>query len=177
MSELHQTIDSWNLPFPKCPYNKSFIQWILRLGIIVVGTLGLIFVNLWISIVYLLFSVVYTFYLMPVKHCQNCYYNIKGIPRDRKEELIFLEMLSVDMWKNSNLKNHVVSGKKWGAPFLFILWLTPIALMIISLVLDFSMIALIVLITFIVLLIVMGIHMKIRVCPNCAFMDECHTAF
>ena len=34
-----------------------------------------------------------------------------------------------------------------------------------------------ILIGFIVMLVVMFIHMKWKVCPTCAIMDECHAAF
>jgi hypothetical protein len=72
---------------------------------------------------------------------------------------------------------HVACGKKWGSPNFIILWFGPIVLIIISFFLNFSIFALISLLGFIGVLAVLGIHMRWKVCPTCAFMEECHAAF
>jgi len=38
----------------KCPYNKPVLQWVLRFAIMVLGTVGLYFFNLWVAVMYLL---------------------------------------------------------------------------------------------------------------------------
>ncbi|MFX0209442.1 MAG: hypothetical protein ACFFDT_25885, partial [Candidatus Hodarchaeota archaeon] len=83
----------------------------------------------------------------------------------------------LDDWKETYLSKHVACGKRWGSPNLMILWLGPIVLIPISLLLNFSMIALLSLIGFIGSLAVFGIYMRKVVCPTCAFMEECHAAF
>ena len=58
MSEEYQTLYARNLYFPKCPYNNSVFQWVLRLGLLVLGTVGLTFLNLWVAVAYLTYFVV-----------------------------------------------------------------------------------------------------------------------
>ena len=155
----------------KCPFNTSAFQIVLRLVLMAVGTVGLIFFNVWVAIAYLIYYVAFFFLLMPLKHCQYCYYKEKEITIDGKEGL-----LPLDKWKESYLKKHVACGKKWEFNF-FILWLLPIVLISISLFLSFSIFALIFLIGFIVVLATMLSHMKLKVCPTCAIVAECHAAF
>ncbi len=38
----------------KCPYQKSVLVWAFRLGRMVFGTVGLIFLNIWAAVMYLL---------------------------------------------------------------------------------------------------------------------------
>jgi len=40
----------------ECPFNKSVLQLVLRLGLMALGTMGLIFLNFWVSVVYLIYS-------------------------------------------------------------------------------------------------------------------------
>jgi membrane protein YdbS with pleckstrin-like domain len=126
--------------------------------------------------VYLIYFVVFFFWAMPVKHCQYCYYKVKETTIDKENGKPIVKLLPKDKWKESYLNKHVACGKKWGFNF-FILWFLPIVLISISLFLSFSIFALISLIGFIVVLAVMLIHMKWKVCPTCAIVDECHAAF
>jgi len=155
----------------KCPFNTSVLQIVLRLVLMVLGTVGLYFLNLWVAVVFLIYYVAFFFFLMPVKHCQYCYYKVKETTKDGKKCL-----LPKDQWKESYLQKHVDCGKKWGFNF-FILWFLPIVLISISLFLSFSIFALISLIGFIVVLAISLIHMRWKVCPTCAIMEECHAAF
>jgi hypothetical protein len=113
-------------------------------------------------------------FVWPVIHCPHCYYKVKA-PRIEKENIV--ELLPVNKWKESYLKKHVDCGKKWGSPHFMILWLGPIVLIGISFFLSFSIFALISLISFIVVLAVMLIQARWKVCPTCAIMEECHAAF
>ena len=176
MTEEDQTPYERILYFPNCPFNKSVLQWILRLGLIVLATVGLSFLNFWVSVVYLVYAVGFFFWAMPLKHCKYCYYVVKDNEIDKKNGKTVEKLLPLDIWKESHFKKHVDCGKKWGYNFLILLF-APIVLIIISLFLSFSIIALISLIGFIVLLAIMGIHMKWKVCPTCAFVEECHEAF
>ena len=161
--------------FPRCPYNKPVLQ-LMKLGMTALGSLGLTFLNLWIAVVYLIYSLVFYFVAMPLWHCQYCYYKVKETTIDRKTGKTIVKLLPKDKWKESYLKKHVDWGKKWGFNF-FILWFLPIVLIGISLFLSFSIFALISLIGFIIVLVVMMIYVKQKVCPTCAIQEECHSSF
>ena len=160
----------------KCPFNNSVFQVVLRLSTMVLGTVGLYFLNIWVAVVYLIYYVVFFFLAMPLKHCQYCYYKVKETTIDKKTGKTIGKLLSKEDWKECYLQKHVECGKRWGFNF-FILWFLPIVLIIISFFLNFSISALLSLIGFIVVLAVSLIHMKLKVCPTCAIMEECHAAF
>lgn len=176
MTEVNQPLDLRHLVYPKCPYNNSILLLGLRLGLIALGTVGIYYLHVWIAVVYFLYSVVFFFWAMPVKHCQYCYYKVREPTGDRKEGKTIGKLLPLDLWKESYLQKHVDCGKKWGFNFI-ILWLGPIVLIGISFFVNFSLSALISLIGFLGLLAVMVIYVKWKVCPTCAFMDECHASF
>ncbi len=160
----------------KCPYNKPVLQWVLRLGMMILGTVGLYFFNLWIAVVYLIYYLIWTIWLMPFKHCRFCYYKVKETILDKTTGKTIANLLPKDKWKECYLEKHVECGKKWRFNF-FILWVLPIVLIIISFFFNFSLIALMSLIGFIVVLALSIIHMKWKVCPTCAIVEECHAAF
>ncbi|MFX1239533.1 MAG: hypothetical protein ACFFAS_02005 [Promethearchaeota archaeon] len=108
----------------KCPYNRSVFQWILKLGLMVFGTIGLIYLHLWVSMVY---YILFFFMAMPLKHCQYCYYKIKEPTIDKKTEKTAFGLLSKDEWIESYLKKHVECGKKWSFNFI-VLWILPVIL-------------------------------------------------
>ena len=177
LSEIQHSFDLRHLIYPRCPYNDSFIVLILRLSMVALGTLGLSLLNVWLAIVYLTYSIVWNLYLWPVKHCQNCYYKIKAPPTvDEKTGKTIAELMPVDEWTESYLQKHVNCAKKWFFNA-YILWLVPIVLIPISFLWNFSPFALIALIGFIGVLAGTLLYVRFRVCPSCAFMDECHAAF
>ncbi|MHA1935645.1 MAG: hypothetical protein ACW97A_10205 [Candidatus Thorarchaeota archaeon] len=147
--------------FPKCPYNRLEL-FVMRLALMVLSTAGLYFFNPWVAGVFLIYSIAYNFWAMPIRHCRYCYYQIKET--------------TMDEWRESYLEKHVDCGKRWQVNFA-ILWFVPIILIGISLFLNFSPIALLSLIGFIAVLVVMGVHMKRNVCSACAIVDDCHSAF
>jgi disulfide bond formation protein DsbB len=147
--------------YPKCPYNRLELT-VMRVALVALSTVGLYFLNLYVAVVFMIYSVVYYFWAMPIKHCRFCYYQLRNI--------------SLDEWRESFLDKHVACGKKW-SPHFGILWFVPIILIGISLFLNFSTIALLSLIGFIAVLVVMGVHMRRSVCPSCAIVDDCHSAF
>ena len=160
----------------KCTYNRPLLQRILKLGILVIGTLGLFFFNLWVAMAYFIYSIVWSLILMPLKHCQYCYFKIKESIIDVNTSKPIMKRISKEKWISSYLRKHVKCAKKWAVNF-FILWVIPIVLIVISFFLNFSIYALLSLIGFIVILVTMLLHMRYRVCPACAIKDECFTAF
>ncbi|UCG00812.1 MAG: hypothetical protein JSW11_14480 [Candidatus Heimdallarchaeota archaeon] len=177
MTELKQPFSLRHTFYPKCPYNDSVVILISRLGVIVLGTLGLSFLNVLVAGIYLLYSVIYNILIWPIIHCQYCYYKVKGPAADSENGGVTFDLLPLEEWKESYLHRHVTCGKKWGTPNLVILWLGPILLIPISFFVNFSVIALLSLISFIGFLAIFGIYMRKRVCLKCAFMEECHAAF
>ena len=162
-------------PFQKCPYHKSVFVWNFRLSQMVFGTIGLIYLNIWIAVSYLLSSIVYTFCAWPVKHCKHCYYNVTTI--DKKNGKTIMKLLPIDEWKESYLKKHIDCGKKLFPLLAIPLWLIPIVFIVISFFWNFSKIALLSLIGFIVMLALMLLYVRWKICPTCAIMEECHAAF
>jgi len=158
----------------KCPFNRSVLQIVVRLALMAFGTVGLYFLNIWVAVVYLIYYIMFFFLLMPLKHCQYCYYCIKETTIENGKTI--KKLLPVDKWKESYLKKHVACGKKWSFNFI-IIWFLPIVLIIISFFFNFSIFALICLIGFIVVLAVTLTHMRWKVCPTCAIMEECHSSF
>ena len=161
--------------FPKCPFYKP-----LPLVFIVVqtilGTLGIYFLNLWVAIVYLIYAVSWYFLVQPIVHCKYCYYKSTETKIDDKSEKSIEQLLPKEKWLESCFEKHVDCGKKW-SPVMMISWFLPMILIGISLFLNFSIIALITLIGFVCVVATGLAHMRWKVCPTCAFMEECHAAF
>ena len=162
-------------PIQGCPYHKSVLVWILRFGQMVLGTVGLSYLNIWIAGSYLVYSIVYTFWAYPVKHCKNCYYSVTITVK--KNGRTIKKLLPVDEWSESYLKKHVHCGKTLFPPLSVLLWILPIILIGISFFWNFSVISLFSLIGFIILLASMLLYVRWKVCPSCAIMKECHAAF
>jgi len=160
----------------KCPYNNSVINLVSRLGLIALGTVGLIFFNIWVAVAYLTYSVLFNFLLFPTMHCQYCYYAIKKTTVDNKTGKTIEKLLSKEQWKESCLEKHVKCGKKWSKGF-YILWFVPIILIIISFFFSFSIFALLSLIGFIGVLAGMLYYTRMKICPRCVIMEECHSSF
>lgn len=162
--------------YPRCPFYTSTIQLVLITTLIVLGTVGIYFLNFWIAIVYLIYSSVFYFFAMPVLHCKYCYYRVKETFKEKKNRKPIVKLLPKDKWLEAYLPKHVVNGKKWGINF-FILWFGSIILIGISLFLNFSIFALLALIGFIVVLAVMLKFMQRKVCPTCEIYEECQASF
>ena len=109
--------------FPKCPFYNSAAIVGLTIALIAFGTSGIFFLNFWVAVVYLLYSTIYYFLVMPLWHCQYCYYKVKETTEDGST---VERLMPLEQWKESHLKKHVVCAKKWGYNF-FIIWLIPIA--------------------------------------------------
>ncbi len=162
--------------FPKCPYYTSLLVFILTLALIALGTVGLYFLNFWVAVGYVIYSLVYIFIAMPIKHCQYCYYKVQDPTIDSKTGKPIGKLLSLDKYHESFFPKHVICAKKW-AYNLFIIWFLPIVLIVISFFLNYSLIALIALIGFIIVLAVQLIYTRQKVCTTCAIQEECHASF
>lgn len=160
----------------KCPYNNSVINLVSRLGLMALGTVGLIFFNVWVAVAYLVYSVLFNFLLFPTMHCQYCYYAVKKTTTDSTTGKTIEKLLSKEQWKESCLEKHVECGKKWSKGF-YILWFVPIILIIVSFFFSFSIFALLSLIGFIGVLAGMLYYTRMKICPRCVIMEECHAAF
>lgn len=158
--------------FPKCPFYCSALHMVLLICLIALGTVGIYFLNVWIAIAFLMYSVLWYFLIMPIVHCRYCYYEVVETTKDKAIE----KLIPLDKWRESYFPKHVACGKKLGFNF-FVEFFLPIILIGISFFFRFSIIALISLTGFIVVLAVMLIHMRWSVCPDCAIMEECHAAF
>jgi hypothetical protein len=77
------------------------------------GTVGIIFFNVWVAVVYLIYAMLFNFLLFPTKHCQYCYYAVKETTTDNTTGKTIKKLLPKDQWKESRLENHVECGKKW----------------------------------------------------------------
>lgn len=160
------------IPVCRCPYNKSVLAQTSRIGVMILGTVGLYFLNLWVAVGYLIYSVVFNYVVWPKKSCQYCYYKVIGTSIETEKGKTIKRLLPLEEWKTNYLSKHVASGKAYEKN-LFILWLGPFVLIIVSFFLNFSIIALLSLLGFIGLLAVLGINMKSKVCSTCAFKEEC----
>ena len=160
----------------KCPYNNSVVNTVSRLGLMAIGTVGIIFFNLWVALVYLIYSVLFNFLLFPTKHCQYCYYAVKKTTTDSETGKTIEKLLPKEQWKESCLEKHVECGKKWSINF-YVLWFVPIVLIIISFFFSFSILALLTLIGFIAVLALMLYYTRRKICPKCVIVEECHSSF
>ena len=176
MAGVNQSAGLRHLFYPKCPYNDSVVVLGLRLGLIVFGTFGISFFNEWVAVVYLIYSLWFNVLVWPIKHCRYCYYKVKELAVNGKTGKTTLVLLTVDEWKETYLEKHVNCAKRWFFHS-YILWLGPIVLIPISFFLDFSEFALLFLIGFIASLAGTLLYVRFRVCPRCAFMEECHSSF
>lgn len=161
--------------FPKCPFYKP-VPLLINLVIIALGTVGIYFLNLWAAVVFIIYSILFYFIIMPVVHCQYCYYKVKETTTDSKNGKNVDKLLPLEKWKESYLPKHVACGKKV-SPLMFIIWFLPIVLIPISFFLNFSLFALLSLIGLIAVLAGNYFYMRRYVCTTCTIQEECHSAF
>ena len=149
--------------FPKCPFYRPG-RLLIIFAMIIIGTWGISFLNIWTSVLYLIYSVLVFFLILPLTICKYCYYKTKSI------------QFSVDKWRELYLKKWISQGKIVRI-FMGIIWLLPMVLIFISFFLNFSFFALLSLIGCIVVLGLNVIYMNHRVCSTCTIKNECHSSF
>jgi len=157
--------------FPKCPFYKPVPVSII-LVLIALGTAETYFLNLWVAVGYLLFSIVFYFLVMPFTTCRYCDFRVK---ETRETGETIEKLLSVGEWSKSHLHLHV--GQKGWAFVYAIIWFLPIVLVGVSLFLNFSSFALLSLVGFVVVLLGNYFYMVRVKCPTCPIQEECHSSF
>ena len=160
--------------FPKCHFYKP-VPLLIILVLIALGTVGIYYLNLWAAVAYLIYSILYYFLAMPLTMCKYCYYKVKETTIDKEKGKTIEKLLSVDKWSESYLHKHV--GQKHWVGLMTIIWFLPIVLIVISFFRDFSYIALISLIGFIVVLVGNFFYMMKKKCPSCPIVDDCQAGF
>jgi hypothetical protein len=160
--------------YPKCPFYKP-VPVLIILVLVSLGTVGIYYLNLWVAVGYLVFSLVFYFLVMPFTMCKYCYFRVKETVADEETGKTTEKPLSVDQWSKSHLHLHV-SQKAW-AFVMAIVWLSPIVLIGASLFLSFSLFALLALIGFVVVLVGNYFYMLRVKCPTCPIREECHSSF
>jgi len=159
---------------PRCPFYKP-INLLIILVKIALGTWGIYYLNPWVAVGYAIFSIMFFFLLMPLTICKYCYFKIKEITKDKETGKAIEKLLSVDKWSKSHLHKHV-GQKNWVWP-MFIIWFLPVVLIIVSFFRNFSYIAIIPLVGFIVVLVGYIFYMLKVKCPSCPIREECHSSF
>ena len=161
--------------FPKCPFYGKPVSVLIILVLIALGTWGIYYFSLRAAVGYSIYSVLFYFLVMPLTICKYCYFKAKETAIDKEKGKAIEKLLSVDKWSESYLHKHV--GQKHWTWLMALIWFLPIVLIVISFFRDFSYIALVPLIGFIVVVVGNVIHMLRKVCPTCAIKDECHSSF
>jgi hypothetical protein len=162
--------------YPRCPFYKSVTAVMIILILIALGTWGIYYLNLWVAVVYLIFSLVWYFLVMPFTLCKYCYYKAKETTKDLKTGKIIEKLMPLDKWREINGIDKHVGQKNW-TYCMSVVWLLPFVLIVISFFKNFSIFALIALIGFTIVLVGNYYYMMRVKCPSCAIQKECHAAF
>ena len=160
--------------YPKCPFYKPVPILIISF-LIALGTWGIYYLNFWAAIVYSIFSIVFYFLVMPFTMCKYCYFKTKETVDYKESGKTTEKLMSVENWSKSHLPKHV-GQKHWVWP-MFIVWVLPIALTVISFFLNFSIFAVIALIGFVAMVVGNYLFMVRVKCPKCPIREECHSSF
>jgi hypothetical protein len=143
--------------FPKCPFFGSATALSIILALIGLGTWGTYYLNPWVAVGYLSYSIVFYFLVMPLTMCRYCYFKVTEAMTDEESGKTAEKLLSVDRWTKSHLHMHVLIGA--------------------SLFLNFSLFALLALLGFVVVLVGNYYYMLRVKCPSCPIQEECHSSF
>ena len=159
---------------PKCPFYKT-VNVMIILVLIAIGTWGTYYFHFWAAIGYLIYSLVFYFLVMPLTMCRYCFFKVTETAVDKEKGKATKKLLSKEEWSKSHLPKHV--GQKHWVWFMFMIWLAPIVLIIISFFRNFNYLAIIALIIFIAVLVGNFFYMIKIKCPNCPIQEECHSSF
>ena len=149
---------------PKCPFYRP-ARLLIILAMVLIGTWGVSFLNLWLSVIYLVYSILVFGLILPLTICRYCFYKTK---KDIHFSLVKWKELYLNKWVSQGKIIRVLMG---------IIWLLPIVLIFISFFVNFSFFGLFSLIGCIVALGVNVIYMNHRVCSKCTIKSECHSSF
>lgn len=175
MNEENKTRLTFLGIFPNCPFYKPVNQ-LFVIAALAFGTWGAYYLNLWAAIGFGIYAILYFYFIMPIWHCQFCYYKVYESEIDANKRKPSKKLLSVEKWTESYLAKHVKCGKNWGINFTIILF-TPIILIIISFFLSFNYLAIIALVGFIASIALLVLYMKKKTCEKCPIKEDCHSSF
>jgi hypothetical protein len=159
---------------PKCPLYKP-TPILIILTYIALGTWGIYYLNLWAAVAYLIYSLSFTFLIMPFTMCRHCYFKVIETSIDEETGQTTEKLMTVDEWGKTLLHLHV-GQKKWAWP-MFLMWFLPIIPIIVALVRGFNYLPLIALLSFVAVLVGNYIYMIKVKCPTCPIQEECHSSF
>ena len=159
---------------PKCPFYKP-VPVLIIFVLIALGTWGIYYLSLWAAVVYVIYSLFFYFLVMPFTMCKYCYFKTTETTTDQENGKTTKNLLTVDKWSESHLRKHV--GQKHWVWFMFIVWMLPIVLTIVSFFMNFSIFAVIALIGFIAVVVGNYFYMVRVKCPTCPIQEECHSSF
>jgi hypothetical protein len=162
---------------PRCPLYKP-IPILIILVIIALGTWGIYYLNLWVAVAFLIYSLLFCFVLMPFTMCKHCYFRYVITSKDEETGETTKKLMSVDEWGKTLLHKHV-SQKPWSWA-MFLIWFLPIILTIVGISLNYStygLIPLIPLFSLIAVLVGNFFYMLKVKCPTCPIREECHSSF
>jgi hypothetical protein len=160
--------------FPKCPFFKP-VPILIILVLISFGTVGITFLDYWIAVGYLIFSLLFYFLIMPLTMCKFCYFKVTETTTDEEKGKTTEKLLTVNQWSKSHLHLHV--GQKGWAGVMAIVWFAPLVLIGVSLFLNFSLFALLSLAGFLGMVVGNYFYMLRVKCPSCPIREECHSSF
>jgi hypothetical protein len=159
---------------PRCPLYKP-TPLLIILAITALGTWGIYYLNFWAAIGYMIYSLVFTFVLMPFTMCKHCYFKKFETSIDDETGETTKKLMSVDKWGKTLLHLHV--GQKPWAWGMFLTWFAPVVMIIVSFFLNFNYLAVIALVAFIAAIAGNYLYMIKIKCPKCPIQKECHSAF
>ena len=159
---------------PKCPFYKP-INLLIILVKIALGTWGIYYLNLWAAVGYLIFSILFFFLIMPLTMCKHCYFKVIESSTDEKTGKITKKLMDVDVWGKTLLHKH--AGQGYWSWAMFIIWISPVVLIIISFFRNYNYLAIIALVGFILAVVGNFFYMLKVKCPSCPIREYCHSAF
>ena len=83
--------------FPRCPFYKSAPGILMIVALMVLGTVGIYFLNLWAAVAYLVYAILFFFLAMPFTMCKYCYFRVKETTTDKNGKTVE-KLLPKDDW-------------------------------------------------------------------------------
>lgn len=160
--------------YPKCPFYEA-VPVLIILLLVSLGTWGIFYFNSFIAFGYLIFSILFYFLIMPLTVCKYCYFSVSETVNELQTRNRGKKLLTVEAWSKSHLYKHV--GQKYWTILMMIVWFSPIIFTILSFFSNFSIFALIPLISFIGVLIGNYFFMLYVKCPKCPIREQCRSSF
>ncbi len=107
--------------------------------------------------------------------CKYCYFKTKDTSVDKEQKDATEKLPSIEKWSKTLLHKHV--GQKNWVWLMFLVWILPIILTIVSFFMDFDYLAIIALVGFIIMLVGNFLYLIKVKCPSCPIQEYCHSSF